>query len=367
MAWTGLRADELDAIAVAAPPIAGSARAAAVGELDKRAACVTVADAPPESTGLDIATSSDAWFADAGRLLLDAVTSADAGSVLVLQALFRRVFAQLRSDEEQSLRTTGADTANIARAERRGRLLQLVEFSRAGQEHLLAGEAVVRMEPGGQLEQFLIVVGDHPGSSSREIASRITDRNGDPLTEPVISRLGRKALGQGLVDVVRTGRRNSWELTARGQKTWLGIRDRAHRPVSPVVVLDDAHIREVVHEWTLNLDVHGALTRAQQADQLETGTVAGRAGRRINGQQVIQGLRDFGLHPRVTWQYCERPTSMTVHVATSDDDVAPTGRLELWDGHAWNAFQEDENGNLAAEARPAEPDQVQIRVVDFLR
>jgi len=206
MTWATLGDEELLAAAAEPPAPSGSASAAAVEDLASH--LDRVMDEVRRGEASEVS-----WCDGAARLLVDALIGEDVEPIVLLQNMIRRAYARIVFERE------AATPENRARwLSWQARLEQLSEVARAAQERLLPAAAAMRIEPGSQLERFLIVVGDYPRSSGREIADRMLDRRGQPLAEPVVSRLGQRALGLGLVDVVRTGRRNSWELTPRGRK-----------------------------------------------------------------------------------------------------------------------------------------------------
>jgi hypothetical protein len=172
------------------------------------------------------------WFENVGRLIFDAALSRDGSALTELQEALRSLYLRLVAE----VAVGAADQAALY--ERKGRIEQLGDLARMAAERVFPTTAAARVEPGSHLERFLLVVGAMPLSSSREIMANIKERWGKDLDEAVVSRLGHKALSLGLVDVVRTGRCNSWELTPRGEKTCEILHERQanHETRDPVVL-----------------------------------------------------------------------------------------------------------------------------------
>lgn len=184
-------------------------------------------------TSTSISELPAAWFENAGRLLLDAALKRDSSAISELQEAFRALYLRLSVEIEDG---SGASASMLQ--ERKGRLDQLGDLARVAAERVFPTTAAARVEPGSHLERFLLVVSAMPRSSGREIRADIKKRWSKDLDEAVVSKLGHKAVSLGLVDVVRTGRRNSWELTPRGEKTCDILRDRQadHERWEPVVL-----------------------------------------------------------------------------------------------------------------------------------
>jgi hypothetical protein len=160
------------------------------------------------------------WFENVGRSIFDAALSRDGSALTVLQEALRSLYRRLVAEVADG---TGDQAALY---ERKGRIEQLGDLARIAAERVFPTTAAAKVEPGSHLERFLLVVGTMPSPSSREIKATIKAGCGKDLDEAVVSRLGHKALSLGLVDVVRTGRCNSWELTPRGEKTCEILRER---------------------------------------------------------------------------------------------------------------------------------------------
>ena len=199
MDWQPPTKQALLAAETAEQPVDGRARVRAIAGL--------VAD------GDLLENVTQAWLDRAVGLLEDAAAARDEGALVALQASLRRLYSRLQVDLEGPV---DAD-CRAALSERRGWVTALVTCVAAVMERLAPQFLANAIEPGSHADRFLYQLAVDPGLSSRELAERIPE-GGPPLDEAQLSRLGRRLLGQGLADVVRTGRRNSWELTPRGEQ-----------------------------------------------------------------------------------------------------------------------------------------------------
>ena len=223
MSWTAVTDADLVVLAggSAPAPVDGTSRLQACDALAITAAATAVCLLPAS------------WFDNCTRLLLDATLTQDEPVVHSLRGLFRQTYARLQLELEGTGTVPVDDEQRRAGDERRGRLLVLGDLGRAAAERVAPAAAAVRVEPGSHAERFLFALAGEPGLSSRDICDRIRGHSGRSVDEAVLSRLGRKLLAQGLVDVVRTGRRNSWDLTPRGEQLCTVLTDRQRRVEEP--------------------------------------------------------------------------------------------------------------------------------------
>jgi len=248
MDWEALTADDVSGLE-AAGRFDGNHRMSAVLAAARR--LMPDCDSPGELS----------WCENATRLLLEAWVTNDVDAILLLQGFVRDQYAKIGVGSG-----TASSSADVWR--RAGRLEQLAETARLAMEQMMPRAAVAAVEPGSLLEQFILTVGQFPRSSGIDIAGRMRDSRGKAPDAAIVSRLGQRAISQGLVDVVRAGRRSSWELTARGQYVCQGL---LHRRIEGQSSSPERwpETRTVLYSPASGVSISDAITDVGQPDEVE--------------------------------------------------------------------------------------------------
>jgi len=125
------------------------------------------------------------------------------------EEVLRTVIGWLRWQHDQRHAAASSDIE----LEQCGRLLGLIDVARWALQRAPVASSVPAVEPGSHSEDFLRLLcmsGDT--SNSKVIADLGWDKS-------EVSRVGWKLIEKGLATKRKIGRRNSWEITPRGQRT----------------------------------------------------------------------------------------------------------------------------------------------------
>lgn len=104
---------------------------------------------------------------------------------------------------------------------------------------------------------------------------------------------------------------------------------RGHLVVSPGSRLSDSDVVEIRELWVLGV----SQTRIAEAYQVAQSTVS-RICRRLRHQTVIASERELA--------------ELQVSLVESDLEIATTGRIQWWDGQAWQTFTDIRRAELAS-------------------
>lgn len=164
---------------------------------------------------------SDGQFSALGMLITDASLSADEAALVEvkdgLQWLHRTHYLDVPASEGEA-------------RERRGRILGLIDVVHWALRRLPSGMQLT-LQPSSYAARFLVEVAHERDLSNKDLAGLL----GADETE--VSRVGRRLLAAGLVWKRKQWRRNSWDVTPRGQ-----------------AYLDESGLREAVAAATPNAE-----------------------------------------------------------------------------------------------------------------
>jgi len=167
---------------------------------------------------------SDGQFSALGMLITDASLSADEAALVEvkdgLQWLHRTHYLDVPASEGEA-------------RERRGRILGLIDVVHWSLRRLPSGMQLT-LQPSSHAARFLVEVAHERDLSNKDLAGLL----GADETE--VSRVGRRLLAAGLVWKRKQWRRNSWDITPRGQ-----------------AYLDESGLREAVAAATPNAEPGG--------------------------------------------------------------------------------------------------------------
>lgn len=164
--------------------------------------------------------AATAWLAGLAVMISEASSCRDRTKLLELQHALREAYAQVLRPEGPA---AGAD--ELVRGRWQGQLLAYGEIVRWALEEAVDASAAPDLEADSLAEHFLLHVAQHPGCRNRDLSDALGSSR--PVDDGQLSRLGSRLLSLGLVQRLRAGRNNVWELTPRGERAVRAIAERA--------------------------------------------------------------------------------------------------------------------------------------------
>ncbi len=160
-----------------------------------------------------------AWLTGLAVMISEASSRRDRTKLVELQHALREAYAQVLRPEGPA---SGAD--ELVRGRWQGQLLAYGEIVRWALEEAVDASMAPDLEADSLAEHFLLHVAQHPGCRNRDLSDALGSSR--PVDDGQLSRLGSRLLSLGLVQRLRAGRNNVWELTPRGERVVRGIAER---------------------------------------------------------------------------------------------------------------------------------------------